>query len=218
MTPDYEAAATRAMETLIRYNIKTAPVDPLPIFKQTPGVLVLSFAEMSGMAEMERQNLVEMFGPNQDAATIHFPEGNPQYVVAYNQRLPFYILQRAMARELGHIVLGHDGHTRTAENRMAEAYCFAHHLLCPRPLVQALRSSGIRLSVEVFGNMTGCYERCLAGIRKEPGVHIDPDLNRKVRDQFSDYMQNLIAFQPYLSKDDNSALADFGHFMDNYEE
>lgn len=218
MTPNYEAAATKAMETLIKYKISSAPVIPLPIFKHTPGVLVLSFAEMSGMAEMERRNLLEMFGPNQDAATVHFPQGNPKYVVAYNQRLPMYMLQRALSRELGHILLGHDGQTKTTENRMAEAYCFAHHLLCPRPLIYAIQQAGIRLTTEVLGSTTGCYERCLAGIRREPGVRIDPALNRAVRDQFSDYLENFINFQPYLSQNDQSALADFGLWMDGYEE
>lgn len=218
MTPNYEAAATKALETLIKYKISTAPISPLPIFKHTPGVLVLSFAEMSGMAEMDRQNLLEMFGANQDAATVHFPEGHPRYVVAYNQRLPMYMLQRALSRELGHILLGHDGQTRTAENRMAEAYCFAHHLLCPRPLIHAIQKAGILITTEVLGSTTGCYERCLAGIRREPGVHTDPALNRAVRDQFVDYLNNFIGFQPYLAKDDQSVVADFGPYMDNYEE
>lgn len=218
MTPDYEAAAVKAMETLIQYKISSAPVIPLPIFKHTPGVLVLSFAEMSGMANMDRQSLLSLTGSKQDAATVHFPGMNPQYVVAYNQRLPFYMLQRALSRELGHILLGHDGETRTPEVREAEAYCFAHHLLCPRPLIHAIQQAGIRISVEVLGNATGCYERCLAGIRKEPGVRVPPELNRAVRDQFADYLQNFLAFQPYLSKDDESVTADFGHYMDNYEE
>ena len=35
------------------------------------------------------------------------------------------------------------------------------------------------MSVEVLGNMTGCYERCLAGMRKTPGVKVPAELNRK---------------------------------------
>ena len=33
MTPDYQKAAIKAMETLIQYQIGTAPIDPLPILK-----------------------------------------------------------------------------------------------------------------------------------------------------------------------------------------
>lgn len=219
MTPDYDRAATLAMETLVKYGISTAPVIPLPIFKKTPGVLVLSFAEMSGMAEVSRESLVSLFGENQDAATFHMPDGRRlRYVVAYNQRLPLYIIQRALSRELGHIVLGHDGATRPEAVRTAEAYCFAHHLLCPRPLIHAIRSAGIPMTVEVLGNVTGCYERCLRGIRKEPGTHVPAELNRAVRDQFADYMSNYLAFQAFLQNDDRSAVADFGAYMDGYEE
>lgn len=217
MTPDYTRAATAAMETLVKHGISTAPVIPLPIFKHSPGVLVLSFAEMSGMASVDRNSLVALFGANQDAATFHLPDGKLRYVVAYNQRLPLYMIQRSLARELGHIVLGHDG-SRPEDVRAAEAYCFAHHLLCPRPLIHAIQQAGIPLTVEVLGSVTGCYERCLAGIRREPGVRVDPQLNRAVRNQFAEYLDNFLAFQKYLSRDDSSVLADFGQYMAGYEE
>ena len=47
MTPDYQLAAIKATETLIQHKIGTAPVDPLPVLKNTPGVLVMTFEEMS---------------------------------------------------------------------------------------------------------------------------------------------------------------------------
>lgn len=216
MKADYDKAATMAMETIIKYGINTAPIMPLPIFKKAPGVLLMSFAEMSDLTEIDRSKLVPMFGESQDAATFHL-DGKLKYVVVYNQRLPFYMLQRALARELGHIVLGHDG-TRPEEVRTAEAFCFAHHLLCPRPLLHAIQEAGIRMTFEVVGSVTGCYERCMSAIRKEPAAHVPAELNRKVREQFAEYLDNLVAFQPYLSFDDTSALADFGHYMDFYTE
>lgn len=217
MIPNYDRAATMAMQTLIDNRITTAPVMPLPIFKRTPGVLVISFAEMSDMTEIDRSSLVPMFGESQDAATFHISSDKLKYVVVYNQRLPFYMLQRSLSRELGHIMLGHDG-TRPEEVRTAEAYCFAHHLLCPRPLIKAVQDAGIKLTVEVVGSVTGCYERCLSAMRREPAANVPADLNRAVREQFSDYLSNFLAFQPYLSFDDESQLADFGHYMDNYTE
>lgn len=217
MIPNYDRAATMAMQTLIDNRITTAPVMPLPIFKRTPGVLVISFAEMSDMTEIDRSSLVPMFGESQDAATFHISSDKLKYVVVYNQRLPFYMLQRSLSRELGHIMLGHDG-TRPEEVRTAEAYCFAHHLLCPRPLIKAVQDAGIKLTVEVVGSVTGCYERCLSAMRREPAANVPADLNRAVREQFSDYLSNFIAFQPYLSFDDESQLADFGNYMDNYTE
>ena len=87
-----------------------------------------------------------------------------------------------------------------------------------RDTVQAIKDAGVKLTVEVVGSVTGCYERCLSAMRKEPPAHVPAELNRQVRAQFSDYLSNFFAFQPYLSSDDESALADFGHYMDFYEE
>lgn len=218
MTPNYELAATTAMRALIANEISTAPVMPLPILKKVPGVLVLTFDEMSRDTGIERREILKRFGDNQDAATFYRDSGKIRYIVAYNQSLSIYLAQRAVARELGHIVLGHDGETRTAENRMAEAYCFAHHLLCPRPLIKAIQDAGITVTYEVLGSVTGCYERCLSGIREEPGVFVAPELNRKVKEQFSYYLNNMIDFQRILAESDKSTPVDFGNYMDNYEE
>ena len=219
MTPDYERSAVAAMQMLIKHGITSAPIDPLPVFKRSPGVLVLSFTEMSNQIGMDRDNLLTSFETeNHDAVTsLHLDDGKLRYLVTYNQRLPMYLLQRALARELGHIVLGHDG-SRPESVRMAEAYTFAHHFLCPRPLIYAIQQSGIPFTVEVLGAMTGCYERCLQGMRKTPSVHVPADLNRKVKEQFSDYISNFLDFESYLSKSDESMIANFGTYMDGYEE
>ena len=216
--PDYEAAATKALETLINNRINTTPIIPLPVFKRMPGVGVFSFTEMSNMSNIERRSFMSMLGDSSDAITLHIDHPKMKYIVGYNQRLPFYMLQRGLARELGHMVLGHDGKTRTEEARMEEAYCFAHHFLCPRPLIHAVQESGIRFTVEVLGNMTGCYEQCLGGMREIPGVHVSPELNRKVKDQFANCLSDFLSLQSYLSKNEHSAIADFGTYMDGYEE
>lgn len=218
MRPDYENAAIKAMETLVEYGITSAPVLPLPMLKRMPGVLVVSFADMSLSSGIDRKNLVTIFGDeNQDAVTsVHRKNGKLVYLVVYNQRLPIYMIQRSLAREMGHIVLGHDG-SLPEDVRMAEANCFAHHLICPRPLVHAVQESGIRFSVEVLGNMTGCYERCLQGMRKIPGVVVPADLNRKVKEQFSDYISNYLDYLTFVTEDE-SATADFGLYMNGYEE
>lgn len=219
MTPDYERAAIKATEMLIKHGINTAPVLPLPVFKRTPGCLVLSFTELSGQIGLDRNNILTSIDvENHDAVTsIHMDDGRLRYLVTYNQRLPFYLLQRALARELGHIVLEHDG-SKPEDVRMAEAYCFAHHFLCPRPLIYAIQQSGIPFTVEVLGSMTGCYERCLQGMRKTPPVHVPAELNRHVRDQFRDYIDNFLDYESYLSKSDESMLANFGTYMEGYDE
>lgn len=219
MQPDYEKAAIKATEILIKYGINSAPISPFPLFKRTPGVLVLSFAEMSEKIGIERKNMVTMFGiENQDAVTsVQIDDGKLRYLVAYNQRLPFYMLQRSLARELGHIVLGHDG-SLPEEVITAEAKCFAKHFLCPRALIHAIQESGVPLTVEAVGCVTGCYERCQKTIRLLPGVHVPAELNRKVKEQFADYVSNFTDYQSILIEKDTSPLADFGTYMDGYEE
>ena len=219
MTPDYQKAAIKATETIIQYNIGTAPIDPLPILKTTPGVLVMTFEEMSNMMNMKRQDVIDTFGcQNQDAVSTVFIDGdNHHYIVTYNRLLSSGMIDRALARELGHILMGHDG-TRPETVRNEEAKCFAHHLLCPRPLIHSLQATGIRLTVETVGHITGFYDHCLSCIRKQPPVHVPAELNRKVRDQFRQYILNLYEFQRYAMRSDGSALADFGNYMEGYEE
>lgn len=217
MTPDYQAAAVKASETLIKYGISSAPVMPLPILKRMQGVLVVSFTEMSQFSGIDRKNLIMMFGNNQDAITsVYNKNGESVYLIAFNQRLPIYMIQRSLAREMGHIVLGHNG-SLPEDVLYAEAQAFAYHFLCPRPLIQMVQSSGLKLSVEALGNMTGCYERCLSGMRKTPGVDVPAELNRRVRDQFSVYMESYLDYLSFVREDD-SPLADFGTFMDGYKE
>ena len=220
MTPDYLNAAIKATETLINYGISSAPVSPLPILKKIPGVIVVSYESMSNAVDQDRQCVISLFGEkNQDAFTsvnIH-PDGRKHYLVTYNQRLSQVFVQRALARELGHIILGHDG-TRPEDVRNEEARCYAHHLLCPRPLIHSIQATGLRLTKEVLGNVTGCYDYCLSCMRRTPGVSVPAELNRAVRDQFMPYIKDFFEFERYASLDDGSALADLGTYMDNYEE
>ena len=166
----------------------------------------------------QRKQILSTFDEAKDALTfVENIRGRLKYFVIYNQRLPNYIQQRALARELGHILLGHDG-TRPEDVRQEEAKCFAHHLLCPRPLIHSIEAAGIRLTTDLVGHITGFPDHCLSCIRKQPGVFVPADLNRKVRDQFLPYVMNLCEFQRYTSLKDGSALADFGLYFDNYEE
>lgn len=219
MTPDFDRAAITATKTLIQYKIGTAPIDPLPILKNTPGVLVLSFAEMSQRLNVDRREIIDTIGcKNQDAVTTVFLDGERvRYIVSYNKMLSTQIVSRALARELGHILLSHDG-TRPENVRDEEAKCFAHHLLCPRPLIHTLQASGIRMTCETVSNITGFNDLCLSCIRKHPAVSVPAELNRAVRDQFMAYVMNYFEFNRYASIKDGSALADLGSYMEGYEE
>ena len=54
MTPDYDRAATKAIEVLIEHGIHKAPIDPFPILKNTSGVMMVSFEEMSKSVNVPR--------------------------------------------------------------------------------------------------------------------------------------------------------------------
>jgi len=217
--PDYETAAVKAAETLIRYHVAAAPVLPLAILQSMPDVSIVSFTEMADRSALDGQIFVTLFGAeNQDAITITSESAeNTRFIVAYNQNLPFYMLQRALARELGHIVLGHSAPIPLSV-RTAEALFFARHLLCPRPMIRAIQETGVKLTVKMFGNITGCYGRFIAGLRQTPGVYVQDDLNRLVKAQFSNYVANFHYFQTIIANDDDSSAVDFGSYMDNYEE
>jgi hypothetical protein len=219
MQPDYERAATAAAETLIKYEINAVPVEPLAILESIPGVRVVSYQMMSNDAAQDRDCIMSMFGEkNLDSfTTVKMNDGHPQYLVTYNKRLSSYLFHRALARELGHIILGHDG-TLPEDVRNEEAKCFAHHLLVPRALIHLIKAAGMKLTTEVLGNLTGCNDYCLSCMRKIPAVHVNPELNAQVRDQFKDYFFNFFEFQRLAALKDGSALADLGTYMDGYEE
>lgn len=219
MKPDFQRAATKAYETILNYEIASVPVDPLSVIRRIPNVFTVSFTEMSYGIGIKRETLLSTIGDQcQDAVTSVRKKGNKLfYVVAYNQRLPYYMLQRALARELGHIILQHDG-SRPEEVRTEEAVCFSQHLLCPRPLIMGIRDAGLVLTVEMLGTITGCYGRCLSQMRKSEGVRVDPEINREVRDRFFNYITQLKEYRSIVTYDDESPIADFGTFMDGYED
>lgn len=219
MKPDYQKAAIKAAETLIQHGIKSTPVSPLPILKSTPGVLVFSYQDVSEKLDQDRRCVMSMFGNgNQDAfTTVNRNNGKPQYIVTYNQRLSNVLVQRSLARELGHIILGHDG-TLPEDVRNEEAKAFANHLLVPRALVHSIQASGLRFTVELLGSLTGCYDYCLSCMRRIPPVSVPVELNRAVRDQFMDYIINYLEYACKTFISDGSALADFGTYMEGYEE
>lgn len=219
MTPDYDRAATAAAEILIKYGINSAPVDPLPIIKRAEGYNVVSFTEWSESIGVNRENLIHTFAPdNYDAVSgVFMKNGKPHHLIAYNMFLSQHLVHRGLAREIGHFVLGHDG-SKPEDVRNAEAMCFAHHLLCPRALIHAIQESGTMITVEILGDTTGCNEHCLMKMRKLPATHVPPELNRKVKEQFSKYVKEFLDFQPFLANEDDTMIANFGTYMDGYEE
>ena len=117
MKPDYQQAEQKAKE------LKEAGADcPLQILKELHNVAAVSFANASARYGISRETLISMFDiENQDAITM-FRDGS--YLVIYNQEMPCKAIRYAVARELGHIVMEHDG-SRPEDVRMEEAKHFA---------------------------------------------------------------------------------------------
>lgn len=218
-SPDLDAAAIRAMEILQSHGITETPIRPLEFLEEYEKVRVMPFTKMAQSAGMERKDLVPLFGSNQDAALFHM-DGmeNVEYVLVYNMRLPIEIIYRGIARELGHIALGHDGMTRHPEARKAEAMTFAHHLLCPRPVIRLIQESGVPLTMDVLTETMGCSDVCVSNMQTIPGVHVPAELNRAVRDLFAPRILEYISFHVASQMKDRSGVIDLGTYMDFYEE
>lgn len=216
MNPDFNTAATKAAETLIKYGVKFAPVSPLSILEKMDTVIIKPFAEIFDSKDEDLCALLDTFGRSEGAvSSVHQMGGKPWYVVAYNGFLPHSMIQHALARELGHIILRHE--TASPENT-AEATCFAQHLLCPRPLIHSLQATGMRITKDVLANLTGIFHQCLICLRRTPGTAVPAGTNRFLRGQFMPFTMNLFEYYQTAKPEDGSALADFGTFMDGYEE
>ena len=216
MNPDYNKAAILAAETLVKFNVRSAPVSPLPILEQMNNVIVISFTEISDISGVKRSDIIPLFGSSRDAVTsIHIENGRSVYVVAYNGILPFNIVQRALAREMAHIVMKHED---ASDSNIEEASCFAQHLLCPRPLIHAIQATGLRLTTDLLINLTGACEQSIVFMRHLPGAEVPYNLNRFVRSQFMPFFTNFFDYYQSAMPKDGSAIVDLGTFMDNYEE
>ena len=213
---DYTKAATAATETLIKYAVTASPVAPLPMLKKMKNVVVISFSDISEDYGIKCKEMIPMFEKNLDAITSVFTEnGARQYIVAYNNNLPFNMVQRALAREMGHIVLGHDGYS---EENNEEAMCYAYHLLCPRSLIHALQATCLRLTTDLLANLTGVYDQSIVAMRRIPATDVPKNLNCFVRNQFMPFVMNLFGYYRYVLPKDGSALVDLGTFMEGYVE
>lgn len=121
MKPDLQKAEQKAKELH-----ETGADCPLQILKKLKNVVSASFADASARYGVDRETLIAMFDSgNQDAVTLY---NSGRYLVIYNQELPCKTIRYAVARELGHIVMDHDG-TRPEDVRMAEACRFAECFL-----------------------------------------------------------------------------------------
>lgn len=219
--PDYDKAAIKAAETLIRFGIDSAPINPISMIQQMPNeVQLYSFTDFADKNGIPRQDLMKTVSFSSDAfSSSIMVDGKLKHIIACNMKLGTnnHSLHCALAREFGHVVLGHDG-SLPYDVRMEEVRCFHHHLLAPRALIHMIQSSGIRLTTATMNFLTGCNDQCLASMRTIPKTHVPAELNRAVRDQMKEYFYNHFELQRVRSSNDGTALADFGTYMEGYAE
>lgn len=219
-TPDYDRAATAAMEILSNHDITETPIKPSRFLADYRNLRVVPFTHAASDAGLNRDDLVLMFGANQDAALfcLSMLGVDADYVLFYNMRLPEDIISRAIARELGHIVLGHDGVTRPFDVRYFEAMCFAHHLLTPRPIIQIFRDSNVTLTMNILTQVCGCSDDCVEDMQKIPGSYVPKELNQRMKRLFTPHIHEYIRFYNASLIKDRSPVVDFGTYMDGYED
>lgn len=124
MKPNYESAVMKAEETLLKFGIDTLPVNPLQILLSLPNVRVYCLdISPTGNDSWDAMSCVR----NKD--------GCLQYIVLYNRHLPSFSVDNALARELAHVVLEHDGNC-PEEIWLEEAKCFSYHFLYSLSLIK----------------------------------------------------------------------------------
>jgi hypothetical protein len=184
--PDYHRAARLAYRTLLKLRINKLPVDILGICKRCKNTKVMTFRE----ADKEFPDYSGFLiggGPSESAFTMKTEIEDIKWnFILYNDDMMYNSVQRlrfSLAHELGHIVLGHkDEHSFICE---AEANCFAQHLLCPAPVVEAMNlsdDSKVFLFSKIFGVSYSVAKIVLGS--KSLMADVDPDLQQGISDLF----------------------------------
>ena len=140
MIPKLELSAKLAIQTATDLGS-----DPLTALSKIRNVLLLPF-------ELEGNGMP--IPANQDAFTLVNKADNAlQFIVIYNKSIPTYKRNLALARELGHVIMEHDGST-PEEIWQEEALCFAYHYLAFQPKRIFFRPVRHCLSWEIKGEIT----------------------------------------------------------------
>ena len=190
MPADQLRAARMAYRVLLAQQIRTLPVDPLTLLRRCRDTRVMTVSEAAAALDRTEASLEALFADaDADAATLRLPgESADAYVVVYRPDGHPARLRFTLAHELGHRLLGHAG-ANSAEEQ--EADCFASHLLCPDPVLHALRYSDVRSAAQTLA--TACYISltCARVTLRRPPVRLEDDLVCAVADLLSDHISRM---------------------------
>lgn len=220
MTPDFDRAAALAAEQLIARGINRLPVHPETVIQIMPNTVLVPYADVARIINVPRDELLVMLDPAQDAVTyvMNLSDDRHYYIVAYNAQKDFARLRFTLAHELGHRLMAHTG-IKPEEVREAEADHFARHFILPRACVAMLRRRNIPLLDVNLQHVAGCTPQCIERMKHAPASHVNKKINRKLREQFMDFVDYLMDTHTLVTKPSETAhIVDLGHFMDGYED
>ena len=220
MTPDYDRAATLAAEQIIARHITRLPIHPETVIQIMPNTVLVPYADVARVINVARDELIVMLDPAQDAVTyvMNLSDDRHYYVVAYNAKKDFQRLRFTLAHELGHRMMAHTG-KKPEDVREAEADHFARHFLLPRAYVAMLLRRNIPLLDVNLHNVVGCTPQCIERMRHAPESHVAKKINRKIREQFVEFVDYLMDTHTLVMEpSENAHIVDLGHFMDGYED
>ena len=137
----YTKAFSLSQQCAINGTGGSYPVDiPSVIAAASERILLVSSREYKNFCRLRRLD----FSMPQHAYTVYLPTGK-LFLIVYNERFSDWELRFSLAREVGHILLGHltDGTASTADftgynHQEREANAFAGALLAPPILIDHL--------------------------------------------------------------------------------
>ena len=218
---DYITAATQAARALIKFKVSRTPIYPQQILQASQYATMISFAYPGELDKIiENTNVItsQKHG-NLVMSSLYVTEDDlkSRYLFSVNRNAPMGHLKLALAIELGHIYMGHNSHFKNSDRKSKEAECFAIHLEFPRALIKLLMERGYILTKETFSRIFGDCEWCLESILNAPPVHIVPELNRMVKEQFAPYVDALDYIGINTIPSEGNPL-DLSQYMEGYEE
>ena len=139
MRPDYKRAAEKATETFSQYKMDADNIEPLRILRQLDNVMLVEYSISEMVDGIDFPDSTVTLDSDKDAVTlVNRINGKLKYITIYNRKVSVERLTLALSRELGHVILEHDGKTPEFV-WLEEANCFAHHFLCPLSIIQPMK-------------------------------------------------------------------------------
>lgn len=188
---DCTTAATQAARALVKFGISRAPVYPHKVLQQSQSATMVSFADADELERIIRYTRLETFRQANDmvmSAVHETQNGLYHYIFAVNREAPIGKVRLALSVELGHIYMGHQMHRKDMQN---DALCFAMHFAFPRALIRLLEERGFKFTKESFQRIFGDCEWSLDMMMAADAVHVSPELNRMVKEQFVPHVDML---------------------------